>query len=427
MASLKLLVKHVKTDGTAAIKIEVNHKQRHAYIDTNFTVGKKDLTPEAKLKKNFYHPILYKRMEKFREYIHLLGIQADNYDVTQFKDYILEQEKTVGGSFIDFIAFCDKKNQEIENAKGKNGTYYSNTAAVEWLKKYKGSDILNVNDISVSFLEGLEAFMIQNKLGSAGINSYFRAIRTLFKAARKKYNDPARKKILINHYPFEEFKIKEFYAEKRSTNVDVMQFLINAEPKYMREHLGRDMFLLTFCLAGIAPIDLYNLEEPICGYINYQRDKVKHRVRRIKVQIKVCKEAQAIIDKYSTNGFLSDIKRYATAKEFGRSCKKGLESLINTKVRAAEEGEQEEDVPTYADQYSIPELTLYWARHTFSSIASSLEFDTNLIDYILGHAPSEAKMAEVYITRGQESVDKVVNAVIRKVYGDDDLNTNEAA
>ncbi|MDR0659631.1 MAG: site-specific integrase [Prevotellaceae bacterium] len=427
MATLKLRVKHVKNDGTAGIKIDLIHKERHAFIDTNLFVTKKDLTPDGKLKKGFYNPTINKRVEKLREYIHQLGIQANNYDVVQLKDYILEQERTAGGSFIDFIAFCNKKNEVIENTKGKNGTYYSNTAAVEWLKKFTGSDTLNVNDISVTFLEEFEAFMIQNKLGSAGINNYLRAIRTLFKAARKQYNDTARDKILIKHYPFEDYQIKEFYPEKRSTSVDVLQFLINAEPKHMREHLGREMFLLTFCLAGIAPVDLYNLEKPVKGYITYERDKVKHRARRIKIQIKVSKEAQAIIDKYSTNGFLSDIKRYATAKEFGRSCKKGLESLINRKIRPVEEGELDKDVPTYADQYSIPELTLYWARHTFSTIASSLEFDTNLIDYILGHAPSEAKMAEAYITRLQESVDKVVNAVIRKVYGEEKVNESEAA
>ena len=178
MASLKLLVKHVKSDGTAAIKIEVNHKQRHAYIDTNLTASKRDLTPDGKLKKNFYNPILYKRMQKFRDYIHGLGIRINQYNVAELKDYIIEQEISDGGKFIDFISFSTKKNLEIENVKGKNGTYYSNAAAIEWLKKFVGSEKLNVNDINVRFLERLEAFMIQNQLGSAGINNYFRAIRT---------------------------------------------------------------------------------------------------------------------------------------------------------------------------------------------------------------------------------------------------------
>jgi len=38
-----------------------------------------------------------------------------------------------------------------------------------------------------------------------------------------------------------------------------------------------------------------------------------------------------------------------------------------------------------------------------------------LIDFVLGHAPSQARMAEVYITRKQKSVDELVKAVTNTV------------
>jgi hypothetical protein len=59
-----------------------------------------------------------------------------------------------------------------------------------------------------------------------------KAKRTLFINARKKFNDKARDIILIKHYPFEEFRIKEHIpTRKRNNDVEVIRHIVAAEPK----------------------------------------------------------------------------------------------------------------------------------------------------------------------------------------------------
>jgi len=209
------------------------------------------------------------------------------------------------------------------------------------------------------------------------------------------YNNEAKDEYYVRHYPFRKYKIKEVIAEKRSMEVEMFVQILSASPITKREHIGRDMLLLSFLLAGIAPVDLYKLSPPKAGYIEYYRDKVKHRTKRIKVKIPVHPKAEELIEKYSLSGFLSGIKRYASERELSRACAEGLNSICK--------------------RIQVESVTLYWARHTFSSIAGEFGYDTNLIDYVLGHVPSRAKMAEVYITRKQKTVDGLVNAVISKV------------
>lgn len=413
MATLKPVVRYLKDDNTAKVEIRIGHKTKMAYMDTGLYVTKNDLAVGSlELKKSFNNKSLNTKLNRLRDYLADIGYSIKSYDIHQLKDYLIKKEESHSGGFIDFVKFIEEENQKILNRKGKNGTYYANAAVTEWLKKFTNSESVNINDISVHFLEQFEDYMRDNNLGTAGISSYLRALRTLFINARKKYNDKARDIILIKHYPFEEFRIKEHIpTRKRNNDVEVIKHIVAAEPKLYREQLGRDMYLLTFCLAGIAPIDLYNLKEPKDGYTNFIRDKVKERTRKVMVRIKVGKEAQTIIDKYSSNGFLSDIKKYASAKEFSRSCKVGIQSLLKRISAENMQKVKSKEIPSFPE-----DVTLYWARHSFSTIAGMMGYDTNLIDYTLGHAPSEAKMAEVYIERKQQSVDALVDAVIKEIF-----------
>ncbi|MDR0754805.1 MAG: site-specific integrase [Prevotellaceae bacterium] len=385
-------IKHRKEDGTYKVYIEITHKRQRAYIPTSIYVTDKDLTKDLKFRKSFYSLNLERLMAQFREYIAELGVKIEYYTVEDVKDYILRKNDTQGGKFINFIDFCVNKCNEVKTKKGKNGTYYMYHAAIVWLKKFNKSDSLNISDISRKYLEKFSDYLREQKTGEAGINANLRAIRTLFRAAMNEYNDESRDEYMIKHYPFRNFKIKEPVPEKRNIEVHVFRQIITQPCRLQREKTGQDMLLLCFLLAGIAPIDLYNLTEIKDNYITYYRRKVQFRDNKIKVKIYVCKQAQDIIKEYSKRGFLSEIKKYSTAKNFAKACGKGLKSICK--------------------KIDTEKVSLYWSRHTFSSVAAEIGYDSNLIDYVLGHAPGRAHMAEIYITRKQSSVDKLVQDVI---------------
>ena len=395
MATIKAKIKSKKKDNTMRVFIEVSHGGTRVYIGTEIYVTSKDINNKMQLKKGFSSIPLEKIILNYRKRIAELGVKIKGYSADDIKNYLLKSDETDGGKYIDFIKFCEQRNAEILRQKGKNGTWYANHAAIEWLRVFIKNDELNVNTINKSLLKKFESFLIEQNVGTAGISSYLRALRTMFILCMDEYNDEQHDEYLIKHYPFRRFKIVEHRAEKRSADIEALKKIISFESKTKREEFGRDMFFLTFLLAGIAPVDLFKLTEIKDGYIEYYRDKVKHRNNRIKVKTPVCEQAKKIIEKYSPNGFLSTIKQYLNTPAFSRACAKGLESICK--------------------KLEIRRVTLYWARHTFATIAAELGFDTNLIDYTLGHVPSRNAMAEIYITRTQNKVDNLVNKVIRKL------------
>ena len=394
MAALSPYLQKPRPDGLIRISVKIDHKNQRRYIQTEIFCTVKDVSGD-KLRKSFYSAPLEKLLHTYRTRVAELGPKVREYSAEDIKRYLIRQDATDGGKYIDFAAFCDKRNEEIKKEKGKNGTWYANTAAIGWLKKFEKSDFIDINDITKRKLELFEAYMINAQVGPAGVNSYLRALRTMFLGAMDEYNNEAKGEYYVKHYPFRKYKIKEVVTEKRSMEIDVFVKILSSQIITKRERIGQDMLLLTFLLAGIAPVDLYKLSAPKSGYIEYFRDKVKHRANRIKVKIQIHQKAEELIEKYSLDGFLSDIKRYASEKELSRACAEGLECICK--------------------RIEVEPVTLYWARHTFSSIAGELGYDTNLIDFVLGHTPSKAKMAEVYITRKQKTVDSLVKDVINMV------------
>ncbi|MDR1198637.1 MAG: site-specific integrase [Prevotellaceae bacterium] len=395
MATIVPYIRIQKNDGTYRVLIKITHQKLRVFIPTEIYVSQKDINNKNQLKKNFSSIPLEKIIYTYRNRIAELGTKIKAYSANDIKHYLLKSDRTDGGKYIDFIKFCEHRNTEILRLKGKNGTWYANHAAIEWLKVFIKDSALNVNTINRALLKKFESFLIEQNVGSAGISSYLRALRTMFILCMDEYNDEQHDEYIIKHYPFRRFKITEHHAEKRSVNIEDLKKIISFDCKAQREHLGKDMFLLTFFLAGIAPVDLFSLSEIKGGYIEYYRNKVKHRDNKIKVKIFVCRQAVELIEKYSTEYFLSDIKKYRNAKNFARACSKGLENICSG--------------------LGMDKVTLYRARHTFATFAAELGFDTNLIDYTLGHAPSRNAMAEVYITRTQTAVDNLVKKVIEKL------------
>lgn len=113
--------------------------------------------------------------------------------------------------------------------------------------------------------------------------------------------------------------------------------------------------------------------------------------RRRSYIAKVEPEALAIIDKYrGKKHLLCILDQYATIHTFTASWGKILQSI---------EG--------------FGNLTSYWARHTWATIASELDIPVDVISHALGHSFSTgAKVTQVYINFNQQKIDNANRKVI---------------
>lgn len=59
----------------------------------------------------------------------------------------------------------------------------------------------------------------------------------------------------------------------------------------------------------------------------------------------------------------------------------------------------------------FPELTMYWARHTWATLAADLDIPDATISLALGHS-GENRVTDIYIKRNQKKVDDANRRVL---------------
>lgn len=272
---------------------------------------------------------------------------------------------------------------------------------------------LKFADISVGWLRDFEQWLGATcSVNTRGI--HLRNIRAVMNAAIDEGVVPA------DLYPFRRFKIKKEETMKRSLSVGDLRRLRDYPCEgWQRKYV--DVFMLSFYLAGINLVDLMGLP-PLGadGVIRYRRSKTG-----VLCQLSVPPEARAIIERYRGERHLL---------WFGERLKPGAEGWHDW-LHRFNEGLQKVGPSGYmyvrrkgqcggkqrVKVYNalFPELTSYWARHTWATLAAEIDVPDAVIDAALGHR-SPCRMADIYIRRDARKVDEAARRVIEFVNGKTD-------
>jgi site-specific recombinase XerD len=254
---------------------------------------------------------------------------------------------------------------------------------------------LTFNHIDVGFIKRFDSWMEKDGLM---VNSRSVNLRNL----RKLYNDAIDENLAsLEQYPFRRFKIKTEKTKKRNMLIEDLVKLrdFGSEP-HQQQYI--DMFFLGFYLIGINLIDLCHLTKiEKNGRVEYRRAKTG-RLYSIKVE----PEARAIIDKYRGKEYLIDVmernKDHATY--LGR-LNNNLKALGEVEI-VSKYGKKKRD----EKDRLFPDLSWYYARHTWATIASNLKISKDIIAKALGHGAETT--TDVYINFNQEDVDIANRQVI---------------
>lgn len=263
-------------------------------------------------------------------------------------------------------------------------------------------------DISKDWLKGLDSFLIGQGLKKNSRNIHFRNIRAVF-------NDAIDNEI-TTHYPMRTFDINPEQTEKRSLSVDELRTLFNYEVEpWQQKYL--DYFKLTFYLIGINPADILEStnENVLDGRLIYRRKKTG-RLYSIRLE----PEALVIINEYRGKtrlvNFAEHMKSY---KQFVCKANKGLK-----KIGPVSKVKNEKKLPhDFQKEYHtkhdgiFPSISLYWARHTWATIAFSIGIPEEIIAEALGHSHGNRTTA-IYIDKSVANIDaanrKVLDYVLNK-------------
>lgn len=237
----------------------------------------------------------------------------------------------------------------------------------------------NFEDITIRWLSDFETFLAKTSPSANARNIHFRNIRTVFNAAIDEE--------LTSHYPFRRFKIRPVPTRKRSLSEVSIRKVFAGKGLETWEIKYLDFFKLSFMLIGMNVVDLCNLTEVTDGRVEYVRAKT-HKPYSIKVE----PEAMELIKRHrGTKRLLNFAENYTNYRYFYNNLCKGLASI--------------------KDKLGIKELTTYWARHTWSTIAADLDVPDAVISQALGHSGANST-TEIYIYRNQKKVDRANRMVL---------------
>lgn len=398
IVKLYLDQRRIKKDGTANLKFSIYYYSKRLYIASGVSLLPSNYSesvivtnrePNAIAKRL----IVRKKLSIIDNLLYSLELDGKlkDYEGWQLRDKIK-------------IALGDKEEKPKERIKEKTFLDYlkdftklkqkEKTKEVYLLTKGKVNEFapkIKLDEIDYNWLLSFDKWMKGKGLGDNTRGLHFRNLRAVYNYCRKE-------KITTN-YPFDRFKIPKKETAKRSLSIKELRLLLSYE---VEEHQKkyRDMFILSFLLVGINPIDLYSLtKENIKGdRIEYYREKTGKLY-----SIKLEEEAIALINKYKGEKLLLNIGEKWNYKNFIHR-----QAIELKKIGSFErKGLGGKKIFTAL----FPYLSIYWARHTWATLASELDIPDDTISQGLGHSPTN-RTTDIYIKRNRSKVDKANRKVI---------------
>lgn len=247
-------------------------------------------------------------------------------------------------------------------------------------------------DIDRAWLTKFERWMIGSGMKTNACAVHMRNIRAVFNyCIDEEYT---------TLYPFRKFKIKKEETRKRSLTVEQLRTLRDY-PCEEYQIRYRDIFMLMFYMIGINAIDLFHAKESdvVDCRLEYKRSKTG-KLYSVLIQ----PEAQAIIDKYKGKNYLLNVlDEYKNYKDFLHRMGDALKD-IGPMERKGLGGKK-------IRQPLFPDISSYWARHTWATIAASLDIPKEVISAGLGHEIGSS-ITSIYIDFNMKKVDDANRAVI---------------
>ena len=421
MLTIKAEIKRseLKVDGTYNVKIRFTLDRKVKRLSTNLFVTQQDLTKSLKfkedtsIKREVDRLVLYHREQCLK-----LQLDQNHYSLDEIIEFLNgEQEKQ---QTINFIKFS---REWIASTTIKGAPNY--TTAINALVRFIGKEELDINLITLDFLEDFKSFlnkereirtkrlMQQGKRvpSNRSLSLYLISIKKLFNEAKKRYNKKDKNLILIPNSPFIELEIpKQEATRKRAISADIIKKVWKLPYKDMKKgykatcryNLAKDCFILSFCLMGMNSADLYNATEMKGNTITYNRTKTKdRRLDKAQMKVDIPKLAQPLIEKYKDKTgkrLFNFYQYYVDEKGFNKAINYGLKEIGRL--------------------LEIDDLEYYAARHSWATIAlNKVGIDKYTVHAALNHVDETMRVTDIYIERDFVNENRANAKVVKYVFG----------
>ena len=300
------------------------------------------------------------------------------------KENVFGEKDSARETFVHYI-------EEFMERKKKYGTWkvYNTTRN----KILEFDPDCTLDDMDKRWLDRFDRWMEENGLNTNARAANLRNIRAVFNyCIDEEYT---------TLYPFRKFQIKKEETRKRSLTFEQLRELRDY-PCEEYQVRYRDMFMLMFYLIGINAADLFRAKKSdvMNGRLEYKRAKTGKLY-----SIKIEPEAQEIINKYSGKGeyLLNVCDAYANYQDYLHRMNLALQQIGET-TRSGLGGKKTRNP-------AFPGISSYWCRHTWATLAASLDIPKETISEALGHSFGSS-VTSIYIKFDNRKVDEANRRVI---------------
>lgn len=329
MAKFNAVVRYKRNDHLYTVYIRVTHHRKIGYIKTDYVVDKKGVGKNNIVTDPY---VLQHCTHLITSYVE----QLNKVDITMWDVSDIIKHVTENNVNLCFSDYARKYHDRLYNCgQERNARNYE--LAYQHLERYAGTTKVMFSDLTSSFICG----WIKSLANTARAKEMYPVcIRQIFRDALDVYNDYDEGIIRITTNPWRKVSIpKADTPEKRAITLEeCRQFFSASLPESDRinplPELGRDVALMTLCLAGINSVDLYNLKKENYhdGIICYERAKTrKARTDNAYIEMRVPDMLKPVFEKYldksDSEYLLTFHERMSSSDSFGANVNAGIRKI----------------------------------------------------------------------------------------------------
>lgn len=398
-----------RKDKTFGVSIRIGYKSKYAFVETEYSASKTDLKGST-LKEGKLNDKCNAIISEYRIITDALS-ESDFYDVSQVLEYIKHKQGNDEG--VDFMLYLKNYVTKLEDSKSPSREIYS--ATYNHFRTFLKKDILLSTHFTSRLLQSFEDYLIEKGVGSHGLQSYMSKLRAVFNRMDSDFEEIG----YVFRNPFKKYKVptavnKPTIALTREQLVEIRD--IELEEGSQAEYI-RSAFMISLLTLGTNATDLYDMEHPRKGRIEYCRNKTKNK--RISdqafISIKIEPELIPFILKVENKGDLlfSFTETYSTRKNFNTCISRGVKEIADT-INAKY---LEIDKEKYSKEKFIQYFDFYDARRTVASVMrNALGISKDDVALCLNHKDKDHVATDYYIEKDFSILDRCNRKFIDWLY-----------
>lgn len=366
------------TKGQANVKIRVTFDRKHKYYKTNIFCTPKEYERAINAKRRTdSEKELYKKIHSYEQ--KAIDVLKD-LEIFTF-DLFEEMYLTNRDAATDVYAAFDKKIKEL-NKSEKIGTAVGYECAKKSLQGFKEN--LRFADVSVSFLNEYEKWMIKQGNTLTTVGFYLRNLRAIWNGAKIAAE--------LNPFGVKHYEIPTGANKKKALTMEEIGKIFNyAAPVNSISERSRDLWIFIYLCNGLNVKDLCLLKQKnIKGnIIEYQRAKTVRKKTIEQIQISLKPQAKEIIRRW---GIIS-LDPEAFVFPF---ITKDMDAIRQRQVYQQLTQTTNKNMKLIAKELKLKTpVTTYAARHSFATVLKRSGASVEMISEALGH--SDLKTTKSYL------------------------------